>query len=135
MSGAGGCRDCSTGWDFTNEFAEQALGKPQMSEEFSKSTTRELLLKACLLPFVLVGGITVSFYDVAMLDKHGLAIFLSVAITLHLALLLYWIYFVRRLVADAKRLSVSLSMHLLCVGSSLAYAFGLFIGWVVHKSV
>lgn len=100
-------------------------------ERIARPKIQKVLLKLCLLPFVAVGGVTVSFYEIATWEKRGLAIFLGVVFGLHICLLVYWKLVVRKLISP--EVGLALSKPMLYVGMPVAYAFGLFIGWFVHR--
>src|SRR5205809_6599024 len=72
------------------------VGEKHMLEDLGKKKASELLLKACYLPFVAVGGMTVVFYDISRLEKHPLEVFLVVVTVLHSALLAFWFLVFRR---------------------------------------
>jgi hypothetical protein len=103
-----------------------------MSESFAKKKASEILLKVCYFPFVAVGGIAVSFYDVAQMEKHPVMVFALVVGLLHVALLAFWVLVFRRLLANALE-QLSFSKATASAGLLVAYVMGLFIGWLVHR--
>jgi hypothetical protein len=103
-----------------------------MFERFANKKVIEILLKICYLPFVLVGGVTVSFYDVAQMERHSLVVYLLVVGSLHTALWVFWAFIFKRVLAEALR-QMSFSKLAVNAGLLIAYVAGLFIGWFVHR--
>ena len=101
-------------------------------ERVAKHKVNELLLQACYLPFVAVGGITVTLYDVAQLEKNPALVFISLAVVLHGLLFAFWALVYRRLLLSMLS-QTSFSRAMANAGLILAYGGGLFVGWLVHR--
>jgi hypothetical protein len=103
-----------------------------MIEDFAKGQASKMLLNICYFPFVAVGGITVSFYDIAQMDRDPITIYSLVVGFLHVALWVFWWLIFKRLLVGALQ-QMSFSKTAAKAGLLVAYAVGLFIGWLVHK--
>lgn len=90
-----------------------------------------MLLKAFYLPFVAVAGLTVVCYDISRSGAHPNREFIVCAVVLNLPLLVFWWFIFRSALAALEQLSFSKAAA--NAGTLLAYAVGLFVGWIVHK--
>jgi hypothetical protein len=100
-------------------------------EKIANHKASELLLQACYLPFVAVPALTVGAYDVTR-SAHNPVLEFSIALfVLHAGLLAFWFLIFKRALATLAQLSFSKAAA--NTGVVLAYAFGFFIGWLVHK--
>jgi hypothetical protein len=91
------------------------------ANKYVDKEVQKYLIIASLFPFVLVGGVTTSFCDVA----SQLVVYVGVVGFFHLALLLYWIFLVRRLIR-AKEFKTS--KPAIYVGAVLTYSVGIVVG-------
>ena len=93
---------------------------------------REHLLLASLGPFMFVSAMTTfSFYCTNKLNGDNLLTIVCGTAVMHVALVLYWIFVIKRLLLDAKEFLIS--KGLMYFGATMAYAAGGFLGWIVEK--
>ena len=103
----------------------------RMLEGLAKWKANELLLKACLFPFLCAGAVTSAMYGLGDMSGLNLVVFLGVAGFLQLLAVGLWVLISKSM--ERKMPSLVSSRKLVRLGMVMAYVFGLFLGWLSNR--